>query len=85
MKLQKLLDGPNGPKIKAFIEGLAIKPRIGELALAKGLITEDHLGDALDAQIQLKQRGRTDKIGEILVRRRALDQKTLQELLSEED
>ena len=66
----------------SFVRRVKKTGRLGEVALRRGLITHNQLGEALRIQGQLRCLGREERIGQILVRGNALTEQTLEALLA---
>ena len=75
----KELDYVNDDKINQTIKANRAKMQIGTLLAELGLITHEDLDDALRIQYEEKKKR---KIGDILVDNRAIDEKTIIEILS---
>ncbi len=65
--------------------GASTEHRLGDLAVERGLITRDQLAFALAEQDRLGETGTRTRLGQILVRQRALKAEDLMQLLKEQD
>lgn len=62
----------------------ASRRRLGELALERGVISEQQLSDALHAQDELKKLGLSERIGTILFKKKVISKQVLDDLLKEQ-
>ena len=68
-------------RCESVFRSLNSRSRLGELALAKGLITHRQLGQALAAQRRLLREGERKRLGDILVRQKVVTVEQLESLL----
>lgn len=76
------LPAKRAAQCRAFVRRLRRTEKLGEIALRRGMITHNQLGEALRIQGRLRSLGRDERIGQILVNRKALTEKKLEALLS---
>ncbi|MCW8130293.1 MAG: protein kinase [Planctomycetota bacterium] len=62
----------------------ARRKKLGEIAVERGLVTPAQVSDALSAQDELQKLGLSERLGTILLKKKAISKDTLTELLREQ-
>ena len=71
-------------KMEKASSSISSRKRLGELALEKGLISNNQLTDALHTQGELHKLGLSERIGTILFRKKMISKQALDDLLKEQ-
>jgi len=59
-------------------------PRIGDILVDRGMISQESLNNAVKMQKELEKEGKSQLLGQILVHLRLVDQKTLDQIITEQ-